>query len=56
MPEKKLTDLERFKNYLQYAAVTNPLNSDDIERVFDEFNKKVADEKIQKINKKIGRV
>ena len=54
--EKKQTDLERFRDYLLYAAVTKELNSTDIMRCYDEFNQKMADEKIAKINQKVGRV
>jgi hypothetical protein len=53
---KKITDLERFRDNLLYAAATQDLNATKINKCYDETIQEIADEKIAKINQKVGRV
>lgn len=54
--EKKLTDLERFRDNLLYAAATQDLNATKINKCYEETLQEIADNKIAKINQKAGRV
>jgi hypothetical protein len=52
--QKKQTDLERFYNDYLLTCVT--LHSDTISKLYHEFKRRLADEQIAKINRKVGNI